>query len=119
MRVRGNFCSNSIEVAVEFGLQGRGIVYAPAEVVDEYVQSGELVTLLPEIQPHQGECFLAYPSRRYVSLACRRFIDYIMQELVPNGVPTNMSEQGPRRSCKASTGDFSDDVLRFPVKKSS
>ena len=35
----GNFCSNSIEVAVEFGLQGRGIVYAPAEVVDEYVNN--------------------------------------------------------------------------------
>ncbi|MCL1090109.1 LysR family transcriptional regulator [Shewanella profunda] len=118
VRVRGNFCSNSVELAVEFALQGRGIAYAPAEVVAEFVETGELVTLLPEIDAHQGECFLAYPSRRYVSLASRRFIDYILQELVPNGVPTNMSEQSPRRSCQASKEAFSDDVLHFSVKKS-
>ncbi|MGL4713523.1 MAG: LysR family transcriptional regulator, partial [Shewanella sp.] len=55
--------------------------------------------------------------RRYVSLARRRVIDYIMQEFVPNGVPTNMSEHGLRRSCKASTKAFADDILRFPANK--
>ncbi|GGN19928.1 LysR family transcriptional regulator [Shewanella putrefaciens] len=118
VRVRGNFCSNSVEVAVEFALQGRGIVYAPTEVVAEFVETGELVTLLPEIDAHQGECFLAYPSRRYVSLASRRFIDFIMQELVPNGVPTNMSEMSTRRTCKVSKEAFPHDDLRFRIKES-
>ncbi|SUI93447.1 LysR family transcriptional regulator [Shewanella morhuae] len=115
VRVKGNFCSNSVEVAVEFALQGRGIVYAPAEVVAEHLENGELITLLPEIEAHLGECFLAYPSRRYVSLASRRFIDYIMQELAPNGVPTNMStEVDKRRTCNASRKAFSEDVQLFP-----
>lgn len=113
VRVRGNFCTNSVEVAVEFALQGRGIVYAPAEVVVDFVEAGELVSLLPEIEAHQGECYLVYPSRRYVSLASRRFIDFIMQELAPNGVPTNMSETGSRRICKASKEMFPHDDLRF------
>lgn len=113
VRVRGNFCSNSVEVAVEFALQGRGIVYAPAEVVVDFVEAGELISLLPEIEAHQGECYLAYPSRRYVSLASRRFIDFIMQELAPNGMPTNMSEVSPRRVCKASKEAFPNDDLRF------
>lgn len=113
VRVRGNFCSNSVEVAVEFALQGRGIVYAPAEVVVDFVEAGELISLLPEIEAHQGECYLAYPSRRYVSLASRRFIDFIMQELAPNGVPTNMSEAGSRRICKVSKEVFPHDDLRF------
>ncbi|WP_297892776.1 LysR family transcriptional regulator [Shewanella sp.] len=113
VRVRGNFCSNSVEVAVEFALQGRGIVYAPAEVVVDFVEAGELISLLPEIEAHQGECYLAYPSRRYVSLASRRFIDFIMQELAPNGMPTNMSEASPRRACKASKEAFPNDDLRF------
>jgi len=113
VRVRGNFCSNSVEVAVEFALQGRGIVYAPSEVVVDFVGSGELISLLPEIEAYHGECYLAYPSRRYVSLASRRFIDFIMQELAPNGVPTNMSEASPRRACKASKEAFPNDDLRF------
>ncbi|MFB2652667.1 LysR family transcriptional regulator [Shewanella seohaensis] len=118
VRVRGNFCSNSVEVAVEFALQGRGIVYAPTEVVVEHVSNGQLVTLLPEIDPHPGECYLAYPSRRYVSLACRRFIDFIMQELAPEGVPTNMSAEGNlgRRSCKPSEEPFPPNDVRFRLK---
>lgn len=116
VRVRGNFCSNSIEVAVEFALQGRGIVYAPAEVVTDLVASGQLITLLPDIAPHPGECYLAYPSRRYVSLACRRFIDFIIQELAPNGVPTNLNTLGARRVCKASEEPFPPNDVRFRLK---
>ncbi len=93
VKVQGNFCSNSVQVAVEFALQGRGIVYAPTEVVEEYVKSAELIPLLPEFEAHQGECYLAYPSRRYVSLTCRRFIDFIMQELAPHGIPSNIFSQ--------------------------
>ncbi len=121
VRVRGNFCSNSVEVAVEFALQGRGIVYAPTEVVAEYVAAGQLVTLLPEIDPHPGEYYLAYPSRRYVSLASRRFIDFILQELAPGGVPTNMSQEGiaTRRVCKASEEPFLQNDLRFRQKSTS
>ncbi|VEE61519.1 D-malate degradation protein R [Shewanella putrefaciens] len=121
VRVRGNFCSNSVEVAVEFALQGRGIVYAPTEVVVEHVSNGQLVTLLPEIDPHPGACYLAYPSRRYVSLASRRFIDFILQELAPGGVPTNMSQDGiaTRRVCKASEEPFLQNDLRFRQKSTS
>ncbi|MFV0594079.1 LysR family transcriptional regulator [Shewanella sp.] len=119
VRVRGNFCSNSVQVAVEFALQGRGIVYAPTEEVAEYVTSGQLVTLLPEIDSHPGECYLAYPSRRYVSLACRRFIDFIVQELAPNGIPTNMSAEGTSsRRCKPSEEPFPPNDVRFCQKNS-
>lgn len=120
VRVRGNFCSNSVQVAVEFALQGRGIVYAPTEVVSEYVTTGQLVTLLPEIDPHSGECYLAYPSRRYVSLASRRFIDFIIQELAPNGVPTNMSADGnSARRCKPSEEPFPPNDVRFCLKSTT
>lgn len=120
VRVRGNFCSNSVQVAVEFALQGRGIVYAPTEVVSEYVTAGQLVTLLPEIEPHPGECYLAYPSRRYVSLASRRFIDFIIQELAPNGVPTNMSADGnSARRCKPSEEPFPPNDVRFCLKSTT
>ncbi|TVL13803.1 LysR family transcriptional regulator [Shewanella xiamenensis] len=119
VRVRGNFCSNSVEVAVEFALQGRGIVYAPAEVVADFVASGQLITLLPEIESHPGECYLAYPSRRYVSLASRRFIDFIIKELAPNGVPTNLSTQSVRRVCKASEEPFPPNDVRFSLKSTA
>lgn len=101
---------------MEFALQGRGIVYAPAEVVTDLVASGQLITLLPDIAPHPGECYLAYPSRRYVSLACRRFIDFIIQELAPNGVPTNLNTLGARRVCKASEEPFPPNDVRFRLK---
>lgn len=113
VRVRGNFCSNSVEVALEFALQGRGIVYAPAEIVVDFVEAGELISLLPSIESHQVECYLAYPSRRYVSLASRRFIDFIMKNLAPDGIQTNMSEANQRRVYKASKNVVSHNELRF------
>ncbi|QYJ78415.1 LysR family transcriptional regulator [Shewanella acanthi] len=106
VHVRGNFCTNSVAVAVEFALQGRGIVYSPAEVVEDFVKTGELVTLLPDTKSHQGDCYLAYPSRRYVSLASRRFIDFIMEELAPNGLPINMAGLGTSKVCKAARDAF-------------
>lgn len=99
VKVRGNFCTNSIDVAAESVVRGRGIAYLPSEMTEEFVANGSLVTLFPEKNAHQGECFLVYPSRRFVSLASRRFIDFIMENLAPEGVPTRMIQ---RRKCTFS-----------------
>jgi DNA-binding transcriptional LysR family regulator len=93
VKVRGNFCTNNLDVVAESVLRGRGIAYLPSEVTAEYVANGSLVALFPETSAHQGECYLAYPSRRFVSLASRRFIDFIMENLAPQGVPTRMITQ--------------------------
>ncbi|QSX36741.1 LysR family transcriptional regulator [Shewanella sedimentimangrovi] len=90
VRVQGNFCTNNLIMAREFALQGKGITYLPTEMCDAYLASGQLRQLLTGYQSHKGECFLVYPSRRFVSLACRRFIDFILQELTPDGKPLSM-----------------------------
>ena len=112
VKVRGNFCTNSIDVAAESVLQGRGIAYLPSEAAEEYVSDGSLVTLFPEKSAHQGECFLVYPSRRFVSLASRRFIDFIMAELVPDGVPTRMGAKR-KSTCNNSGSPFPDPATRY------
>ncbi|MCE9687614.1 LysR family transcriptional regulator [Shewanella sp. AS16] len=88
--VQGNFCTNNLILAREFALQGKGIAYLPMEMCREYEAGGQLRQLLSNYEPHVGECFLVYPSRRFVSLACRRFIDFILQELTPDDLPTPM-----------------------------
>ncbi|AZQ09198.1 LysR family transcriptional regulator [Shewanella khirikhana] len=90
VKVQGNFCTNNLVLTREYALLGKGIVYLPAEMCDAYLATGQLRQLLPDFQPYVGECFLVYPSRRFVSQACRRFIDFVLQELTPDGKPMSM-----------------------------
>ncbi|GIU45927.1 LysR substrate-binding domain-containing protein [Shewanella algidipiscicola] len=60
---------------------GRGIAMMPLPLAQESVDNGNLVMLFEDVEPYEGKCFLVYPSRRFISLASLRFIDYIMTAL--------------------------------------
>ncbi|QYK01862.1 LysR family transcriptional regulator [Shewanella psychrotolerans] len=81
LSVTGNLCVNSLETCLEATLMGRGISMMPLPVAQEYVENGKLVMLFEDVEPYEGKCFLVYPSRRFISLASQRFIDYIMTAL--------------------------------------
>ncbi|GGI77248.1 LysR family transcriptional regulator [Shewanella gelidii] len=85
--VSGNFCTNSILLAREAAACGKGISFLPVDICNEHVDKGLLVPLFEDHEAYIGECLLVYPAKRYVSLACRRFIDFMMQELTDNNQP--------------------------------
>jgi DNA-binding transcriptional LysR family regulator len=77
--VKGNLCTNSVQLCYEATLRGRGIGYMPVSLCEEDVKQGRLVTLFEDIEPYQGQVFLVYPSRRFMSLASKRFLDYMFE----------------------------------------
>ena len=81
LSVKGNLCVNSLATCLEATLMGRGISMMPLPFAKEHVESGDLEMLFADVEPYEGKCFLVYPSRRFISLACQRFIDYMMNAM--------------------------------------
>ncbi|WP_350431184.1 LysR family transcriptional regulator [Shewanella sp. H8] len=78
--VKGNLCTNSIQLAYEATRLGRGIGYLPQGLCIEDIQQGKLVRLFDDLPPYIGVVFLVYPSRRFLSLAGQRLLDYMLTE---------------------------------------
>ena len=102
--VKGNLCVNSLDTCLEAALSGRGIAMMPLTYAQEHVDAGKLEMLFKDIEPYEGHCYLVYPSRRFVSLACQRFIDFMMQsmqECMQNGgCDRSVSVRGAIKSMK-------------------
>jgi DNA-binding transcriptional LysR family regulator len=79
--VKGNLCTNSIQLAYEATLSGRGIGYLPQRLCHGDVQRGKLVSLFNDLPPYIGVCFLVYPSRRFLSLTGQRLLDFMLDQL--------------------------------------
>ena len=61
--------------------QNCGIALLPDTIVEDYVQSGELVRVLPSWKAPHGIFHAVYPSRRGLLPAVRVFIDYLVEHL--------------------------------------
>ncbi|MCL1048606.1 LysR family transcriptional regulator [Shewanella abyssi] len=99
LSVNGNLCANNLVTCLEATLMGRGISLMPLPFAQEHVESGALEILFKEMEPYEGKCFLVYPSRRFISLASQRFIDFMMNAIddrVANG------DSGPSASIRGS-----------------
>jgi len=79
--VKGNLCTNSIQLAYEATLSGRGIGYLPRRLCHDDVQHGKLVRLFNDLPPYLAVCFLVYPSRRFLSLTGQRLLDFMLDQL--------------------------------------
>ena len=102
--VKGNLCVNSLDTCLEATLLGRGIAMMPLTFAQEHVDAGKLDMLFKEVEPHEGHCYLVYPSRRFISLASQRFIDFMMEameECIQNGgCDRSVSIRGAIKSMK-------------------
>jgi DNA-binding transcriptional LysR family regulator len=56
-------------------------VLLPDSIVQDHVQSGELVRVLPDWKAPHGIFHAVYPSRRGLLPAVRVFIDYLVEQL--------------------------------------
>jgi DNA-binding transcriptional LysR family regulator len=82
--VKGNLCTNSIQLAYEATLSGRGIGYLPKQLCIDDIEQGRLLRLFNDLTPYLGVVFLVYPSRRFLSLTGQRLVDYMLANLPLN-----------------------------------
>lgn len=82
IRVKGRIRYNSGYGLVDAALKGLGIVQLPDYYVQEYIASGELMTVLDQYREPEEGVWAVYPQNRYLSPKIRLFVDYLAEHLL-------------------------------------
>jgi len=78
VRVRGNLTTNDGGIAVNWALDGHGILLRAEWDVQKYLQSGRLVQLLPDYNSPDADIYAIYAQRHRTSLRVRTFLDFVV-----------------------------------------
>lgn len=62
-------------------LSDAGIVFQPHFIVDDDIEAGRLVRVLPEWQSAELGVYAVYPSRKHLSAKVRTFVDFLVAAL--------------------------------------
>lgn len=76
--VRSTIAANSPQAVREIAIAGGGIAMTPAFIVEDAINDGRLVTILPEYTTLEFGLFAIYPHRKYVAKKVRCFIDFAL-----------------------------------------
>ena len=82
IKVHGNLATNDGEIAVNWALDGHGIVMRAEWDIERYLKSGRLVQVLSPYQTPDADIYAIYPQRHQLSTRIRTFIDFLAQSLV-------------------------------------
>ncbi|MCB8887573.1 LysR family transcriptional regulator [Vreelandella malpeensis] len=81
VKVSGRLASNDAEVITRLALDGHGVMLRSWWDVNAHLESGALVTLLPEWQGVRADFYAVFEARRHVPARVRAFIDYLAREV--------------------------------------
>jgi DNA-binding transcriptional LysR family regulator len=84
IRVMPTVLGSDLSMLAQLATSGCGITLLPDNVVQQYVERGELVRVLPAWKAAHGIFHMVYPSRRGLLPAVRVFIDYLVEHLHHN-----------------------------------
>lgn len=84
IRVMPTVLGSDLSMLAQLATSGCGITLLPDNVVQQYVERGELVRILPAWKAAHGIFHMVYPSRRGLLPAVRVFIDYLVEHLHHN-----------------------------------
>lgn len=77
VKVRGNLSTNDGEIAVNWALEGHGIVMRAEWDIAKYLRSGRLKQVLENYQTPPADIHVVYPQRHQLSARVRAFVDYL------------------------------------------
>ncbi|WP_432241036.1 LysR family transcriptional regulator [Herbaspirillum robiniae] len=81
VKIRGNLTTNDGEIAVNWALDGHGILMRAEWDVRPYLEDGRLVQVLAGWQTPNADIFAVYSQRHQMSNRIRSFVDFIAREL--------------------------------------
>lgn len=77
VKVRGNLTTNDGEIAVNWALDGHGILMRAEWDIARYLQSGRLVQVLPQYCTPDADIHAVYPQRHQRAARVRAFVDFL------------------------------------------
>lgn len=79
VKVRGNLATNDGGVAVQWALDGHGILMRAEWDLERYLKSGRLVQVLPQYLTPDADIYAVWPQRHQLSARVRLFVDFLAQ----------------------------------------
>ena len=77
IKVRGNLSTSDGEIAVNWALDGHGIVMRAEWDIAKYLRSGRLVQVLENYRTPPADIHAVYPQRHQLSGRVRAFVDFV------------------------------------------
>jgi DNA-binding transcriptional LysR family regulator len=77
IKTRGNLATNDGEIAVNWALDGHGILLRAEWDIARFLRSGRLVQVLPQCQTPDADIYAVYPQRHQLSARVRAFVDFL------------------------------------------
>ncbi len=79
VKVRGALSTNDGEIAVNWALDGHGIVMRAEWDVARYLRSGRLVQVLADHLTPPADIYAIYPQRHQTAARVRAFVDFLAE----------------------------------------
>jgi DNA-binding transcriptional LysR family regulator len=79
VKVRGNLATNDGEIAVNWALDGHGILMRAEWDIERYLESGRLVQVLPSYRTPDADIYAVYPQRHQLSARIRTFVEFLSE----------------------------------------
>jgi len=77
VKVRGNLTTNDGEIAVNWALDGHGILLRAGWDIERYLDTGRLVEVLPGYKTPDADIYAVYAPRHQLSARIRTFVDFL------------------------------------------
>jgi LysR family transcriptional regulator, transcriptional activator for dmlA len=80
VKVRGNLSTNDGEIAVNWALDGHGILMRAQWDLVEHLKSGRLVQVLDAYRTPDADVYVVYPQRHQTTARVRAWVDFLAAE---------------------------------------
>lgn len=108
VKTRGNLTTNDGEIAVNWALDGHGILMRAEWDIERYLKDGRLVQVLPQYYTPDADIHAVYPQRHRSAARVRAFVDFVALSFAQQTAASTAWAAGPnapkRPSSSASRG---------------
>ncbi|MDM0015591.1 LysR substrate-binding domain-containing protein [Variovorax sp. J22P168] len=77
VKTRGSLATNDGEIAVNWALEGHGILMRAEWDIERYLRNGRLVQVLPQYFTPDADIYAVYPQRHQLAARVRAFVDFL------------------------------------------
>ena len=77
IKTRGNLATNDGEIAVNWALDGHGLLLRAEWDIERYLRNGRLVQVLPQYETPDADIHAVYPQRHQLAARVRAFVDFV------------------------------------------
>jgi len=85
VKTRGNLSTNDGEIAVNWALDGHGILMRAEWDIQRYLKNGRLVQVLPQYYTPDADIHAVWPQRHQLAARVRAFVDFVAKAFETGG----------------------------------